>query len=385
MVERDARAEERRVWPFLLLALGGVGLRLLLVMRGNNGDLNTVFEIAGSPWGTNFYKAFPYYANWGPVMYWIFQGVYRLPGGDQIGTFHLYVAVLFALCDVFSGWVLWRIFGIGAAGFFLLMPAEMIVSGYHCNAEPGVIACVIGAMWFAKEREEGKTSFWFYALIGVSLAVKHAFLLFPVWLVMTRGSWRRKFAGLAIPYATYLVIILPFLIPSPRFWIRNVAMYSAWSGNGLIPRAVVGVLELMGVQTIRVAPLVWVALFVVPLLGVGYLARRMDKRSLLILYGPALVGLSSAMALQYLALPAYSFAARADAAAWVYNLFSAWLMGGHPDELGLWRLPVKLTVNFDNRGFQLLQWVCLIWVGMRLRKHRRGVARMGGGVLSTEC
>src|SRR5256885_60761 len=129
-------------------------------------------------------------------------------------------------------------------------------------------------------------------------------------------------------------------------------MYSAWSGNGLIPRGVVGVLELMGVQTIAVAPLVWVGLFVIPLLLVGYLARRMSRKELLVLYGPALVGLSSAMALQYLALPSYSFAAGADAAAWVYNIFSAWMMGGHPDELNLWRLPVKLTVNFDNRGFQ---------------------------------
>jgi len=176
-----------------------------------------------------------------------------------------------------------------------------------------------------------------------------------------------------VPYATYLIIILPFLIATPKFWIRNVAMYSAWSGNGVIPRAVVGVLELVGVETIKIPPLVWVGLFVGPVLWVGYLARRMGRRELLILYGPALVGLSSAMALQYLALPSYSFAAWPNAAAWIYNAFSAWLMGGHPDELDLWRLPVKLTVNFDNRGFQFLQWVCLVWVGMKIRAHRRGI------------
>ncbi len=77
------------------------------------------------------------------------------------------------------------------------------------------------------------------------------------------------------------------------------------------------------------------------------------------------------MALQYLALPAYAFAARPGVMGWIYNLFSAWLMLGHPQELDLYRLPVKMTVNFDNRGFAFLQWVCLIWVVMKLRAHRR--------------
>ena len=95
---------------------------------------------------------------------------------------------------------------------------------------------------------------------------------------------------------------------------------------------------------------VWVGLFVIPLLGVGYLARRMDRRELLILYAPALVGLSSAIAPQYLALPAYSFAAWPDAVMWIYNGLSAWIMGGHMDELNLYRLPVKFALHFDNRG-----------------------------------
>src|SRR5205823_385598 len=127
----------------------------------------------------------------------------------------------------------------------------------------------------------------------------------------------------------YLLLVAPFLIPSPRYWIKNVAMYSSWSGNGIIPRMVVGVLELAGMHTIAVPPALWLALFVIPLLAVGWLARRMDRRELLILYTPALVGLSSAIALQYLALPAYSFAAWPDALAWIYNVFSAWLMAGH--------------------------------------------------------
>jgi hypothetical protein len=104
----------------------------------------------------------------------------------------------------------------------------------------------------------------------------------------------------------------------------------------------------------------------------------MERRELLKLYPPALVGLSSAIALQYLALPAYSFSAWADALAWIYNAFSAWLMAGHPLELNLYRLPVKMTVNFDNRGLQFLQWVCLMWVVMRLRNHRRDIAPRTG-------
>jgi hypothetical protein len=90
------------------------------------------------------------------------------------------------------------------------------------------------------------------------------------------------------------------------------------------------------------------------------------------------------MALQYLALPSYSFAAWPNVAAWIFNVLSAWMMGGHPDELDLWRLPVKVTVNFDNRGFQFLQWVCLMWVWMQIRRHRRAVHEGDTKFLSTK-
>src|SRR5439155_12934952 len=147
--------------------------------------------------------------------------------------------------------------GLAAAAIFLFIPAEMIISGYHCNAEPAVIACVMGAMYLAIPENAGKRTGWFYVVIGLSLGVKHAFAFFPIWLAMQPGSRSERLRALLIPYAVYLLILLPFLIPSPRFWFNNVVMYSAWSGNGLIPRALGRIFEALGLE-LGMGSRVWV-------------------------------------------------------------------------------------------------------------------------------
>src|SRR6266513_976326 len=103
---------EKRARYFLLLAVPAITLRLLMVLRGHNSDLLTLHEIAASPLGTNFYKSFPVAANWGPPLYWLFQIFYRLPGGQHLATFHLYLAIFYSLCDLFSAFVLLRTFGL---------------------------------------------------------------------------------------------------------------------------------------------------------------------------------------------------------------------------------------------------------------------------------
>src|SRR5437016_739720 len=198
MGEDYPRLWRRSGWWFAIMLIVGIALRLLMVLRGNNVDLETLMEIARSPWGTNFYRRFPYAANWGPILYWVFQGVYRLPGGHEIATFHLYLAILYSICDVISAWVLRRIFGLAAAAIFLFMPAEMIISGYHCNAEPAVIACVMGAIYLVIPENAGKRTGWFYVLIGLSLGVKHAFAFFPIWLAMQPGSRSERLRALLI-------------------------------------------------------------------------------------------------------------------------------------------------------------------------------------------
>ena len=67
-MDENAGGGRKSGWWFVLLAVVAVALRLLLVLRGHNGDLITVHEIAALPWGTNFYRAIPYTANWGPLM-----------------------------------------------------------------------------------------------------------------------------------------------------------------------------------------------------------------------------------------------------------------------------------------------------------------------------
>jgi len=349
----------------------GIALRLLMVLRGHNSDLLAWHEIGASPLGNNLYQTFPVVTNWGPPLYWMFQICYRLPGGHDIGMFHLYVAIFFCLCDLFSATILLRAFGLLAAGIFLFTPAEAVVSGFHCNVEPALIACIMAALYFATLSKSPWNNELFYLMIGLSLTMKHAFIFFPLWLFMQPATRLERAKSVLIPYGTMLLVLLPYSIPHPMPVVRNIVFYSSFGGNGLIPMAIKKLLGLVGLETAQISSRLWLVTFIGPLLLIGWMVRRRDRKELVLIYAPALVGLSSAIALQYLALPAYSFAACPSIATWIYNLLGLYLFGGHPSELHFYQLPWKLTMNFDNRAWQFLQWLCLIWVGMRLRSHRR--------------
>jgi hypothetical protein len=362
---------QKRAGYFLLLAVPALTLRLLLVLRGHNQDLESYHEFAASPFFTNFYHQ-PYSipANWSPALYWLFQIFYRLPGGHSLPTFHLYLATFYSLCDLFSAFVLLRTFGLFSAALFLFTPAEIIIAGYHTNAEPAVIACILAALYFSTQTQSPRKNNLFYLFIGLSLAIKHAFIFLPLWLAMQPNPKRERLKSLLIPYGIWLLILLPYLIPNPTPWIKNSLLYSSFTNNGLIPRAIMKLLTLFGFQTTHIPPQIWLPLFILPLLYIGYLSRHTTRQHLLLLYAPALVGLSSAIALQYLALPSYSFAAHPSIVTWLYNLFTLYQFGGHPQELHLYDLPAKLKLNFNNPGWHFLQLLCLIWVYQQIRKHR---------------
>jgi hypothetical protein len=196
---------------------------------------------------------------------------------------------------------------------------------------------------------------------------------------MQSGTKRQRAKSLLIPYGTMLLVLLPYMIPDPMPAIRNIVFYSSFVDNGLIPRGIMKFLSLIGFDTGKIPRQIWLVTFVPPLLGVGWLARRLERKDLCLLYAPALVGLSSAVALQYFALPSYSFAAEPNLVSWLYNLFSLYLFGGRLEELHLYALPHRLNLNFNNPGWHFMQWMCLVWVWQKLRRHPRGMEALRHG------
>ncbi len=182
---RHGSSRERALFGACVML--GIALRAYCARRGWNFDTEMLFKIASLPAGANFYRELVVWANWGPIPYNIFQAFHALPGGDRIETFHAYLAGFFTACDVISSVVLWRLWGLRAAAWFLLFsPIAIVVSGFHCNAEPAIVAIALVGYYLHVRREQGAGSIHpaFLVCLGVSLAFKHAFILFPIWLAL---------------------------------------------------------------------------------------------------------------------------------------------------------------------------------------------------------
>jgi len=381
--EKDARL-------FLLLGILGIFIRYLMPLAGHNFDLETVFKIARLPLGSNYYQDVPIWANWGPICYWFFQLFYRLPGGDSINGFHYYATGLMTLADWTTAWVLWRIFGLRIAMiFFLLSPAAMVISGFHCNCEPLLLALAALGYWFyVKSNKDARSDAPFptstLVLTGASLAVKHVFAFLPIWMILRPMTWRERFRILFICFGVWVLFLSPYLLSDPGAVIRNIFLYSSNSGGSAIPKLIAWSATQIGFTdaALTLRP-IWFPLFLFMLLGVGWLLRNRPWKTAFLFYPISLVSTSSAIALQYIAPACFSLAAL-PRPRWVlryliipFHVFCFWYYLGHWSELGLWGIGSWLLDHFDRTlqlywspGVNLLQLTLLVILTQQLRVMR---------------
>ena len=352
----------------------GIALRAACETRGWNFDTDMLFQIASLPPGANFYSEFVHWANWGPIPYNIFQIFRALPGGDRIETFHMYLAAFFTACDVISSVVLWRVWGLRAAAWFLLVsPVAIVMSGFHCNAEPAMVAMALTGYYVHVRHlpRAGSIHPAFLVCLGISLAFKHAFMLFPIWLALRPAPLRQRALMVLVPFGTWFLFVLYYLIPTPMPFVTNVLSYGGWSANALVPMAVDWMSRQLG-RPERQFESLWLPLFLGAMLIIGWRIRRWPLERSLLLYPLALLVTTSAVALQYFTLASFSIAARLDLTGVVFNVFAAYFYGGHAEELNLWTLPPWLRDSWKpaphpwNVGWLICQAILALLLVRRL-------------------
>jgi len=210
----------------VLIALGAAGILLRLWLWwftiGTN-DANS-FQKFGHSVAVNgvaqAYQLDPF-MNHPPLVALYLAQAWRWAGDDLLSLARL-VKILGLLGEALSLWALWRFAGPAVFAAYSLLPAAILVSGFHCNTDCLYAALVlVSALAFDRQH---------YFLSGLLLAAGCDVKFLPVVLVplLVIGAPHRRAtaavcAGLALGFLPYL----PPALSAGSAMYRNIVTYNS--------------------------------------------------------------------------------------------------------------------------------------------------------------
>jgi hypothetical protein len=321
-------AKVSTAWVALLLLLG-VGLRFLVGLRGHNFDVESYLIVSDIYRTGNNVYAYTGRYNYAPLWFHVlgFLSWISLKTGDAdtaLRVFLTLLTALFTLADLAIFFLLRRRISPVAGLLYFLNPISIIISGYHRQFDNlaillGLIAVLV---WERSGKEWGKNRLLALALLGLSLATKHVLILFPLWLAFQETTWRRRALIAALPLAIFFISFLPYLPGDNGGILKNVFGHKAsqtatfWKYFATCPTMLANHLAGLEPKT----------LFLASMAGAAYLFRREPVFRLLATYLCLLLILSSAMELQYLAIPLLFVSCYPNAFFGVYTIFSVYFL-----------------------------------------------------------
>jgi hypothetical protein len=199
----------------LILFLLGFFLRFYISRFGFNFDYGSwkiVGEIVSS--GKNVYLETTRY-SYGPVwalILGLFRNISSLFFNDWY-VYRLLIVFTLSLTDFLISLILFKHFGWIAFLLVLFNPISIYVSGFHNQFDNLAILIALVALIFL---EKNRKKIWGYLLLGLSLAVKHNFLFFPLWLFVSSKNKKERLLSF-LPYFIFFISFVPFITSSDTF------------------------------------------------------------------------------------------------------------------------------------------------------------------------
>jgi hypothetical protein len=137
-----------------------------------------------------------------------------------------------AIADLFVVWLLWRV-GMGEGDNWrgllalALAPAAIMISGFHGNTDPIMIAFVVLAACLMDKKEPD----WLVGVVfGLACSIKASpLVLFPVFLLNARTTQRRVQFCVGMGVMSFLAA-LPWVLHDPELIARSVLGYTPMGG-----------------------------------------------------------------------------------------------------------------------------------------------------------
>jgi hypothetical protein len=283
-------------WLFWAVLIAGLAARLLVATCGHNYDMDSWQLVAGiADRGENVYAATDRY-NFAPGWLHILHGLNLLSGHNPV-IFRYVVAGFLSLADAGIFFFLWRRSGKLAAGWFLLNPIAIIISGYQCNFDNvaiGLGLLAAGLMGDDFERPLDRRRYMGLFVLGLSLVVKHVFFAFPFWLAVKQKGMRQKLVVILVPLGLFALSFVPYWHTGSQGIIQNVFLYRSFT-NEFFYRMFLP----QFVQFMFGSLAVWFFLLVL----FAFICRKKSTVEFLLFYTAVLVAASPANINEYLSIP----------------------------------------------------------------------------------
>lgn len=160
-----------------------------------------------------------------PAMLTLWTAVQHLEDVSGI-PFRFWFRLLTVIAYLASVLLVWRLATAKAAIYYALCPAAIMISGFHGNSDPLIVALLLASIYVA-EREGrpalcGAVSGMLY---GMALSIK----VWPLFLVLAfmlgLKSWRARFYFCALASAAVVALAFPHILADPRLIVSTVLGY----------------------------------------------------------------------------------------------------------------------------------------------------------------
>jgi len=238
------------------------------------------------------------------------------------GEFYRIKIVLFlSIIDFLIFYLLYKNYSLKIGLLFFLNPIIIIITGHHNQFSQFAILFGFLSVLLYEDKELKYRLFISAALLGVSIAIKHILIFFPIWWAFKEKKLINKILIVSIPYAIFILSFLPFLINDLAFIIDKLCCFGKRTDGpfwGMFGSKIIHMY--LDLQT----------LYSLILLGLGIILVEKKLRESFYFYLMALVIFSSMMYTQYLAIPIIAIAIYWNWKYLIYTLltFAVFLVDG---------------------------------------------------------
>jgi len=218
---------------FILFVFVGFFLRVWICQFGSNMDFaswqanldlfkegKSIYEFGNytyaTPWIYTLYildtLSFPILENT--------EFVQSIPGE----FYRIKIVIFLSFIDFLIFLLLFKNYSLKIGLLFFLNPISIIITGHHNQFSQYAILFGFLSILLYENKNINKRIFISSLLLGISLAVKHILIFFPLWWAFKEKKIINKIIVIVVPYSIFILSFFPFLINEFQYVYENVLL-----------------------------------------------------------------------------------------------------------------------------------------------------------------